>query len=1396
MEKNIIKVVLIFIIVFGGTIAAMAQCDIYKTTSVGGFHTLVIKRDGSLWSWGDNIDGQLGDGTNIQKNSPVQISVESWKAVSAGAWYSLAIKSDGSLWAWGANNFGQLGDGTTLPKNQPVRIGADNTWKSVHAGKFHSFAIKTDGSLWAWGHNMYGQLGDGTKISKTTPVKIGTDNNWASASPGTVHSLAIKTDGSLWRWGYSHHGKDHTYTYAHEQSPVRVGTDNSWKTAQAAETHNVALKTDGTIWSWGENYNKILGSNSNRKPEPTIINLPGPWKAINTTVFTVVAVKTDGSLWGWGYNGYGQIGNGTNEGDFLPVQIGSATWADAQPGYRHILAEKNNNIYAAWGSNDYGQYGAGNDISSNTPVKITNYDYIITLAPHASVHSIENMPDKILFNNSCQPIATLQQPPTYTGITGAVTAKVWVQNTSSAAYVKRHFEITPYNNPNTASGRVTLYFTQQEFNDFNNINTNTLKLPANPTDAPGKANLLIEKRSGSSNGGSGVPSSYTGSSVNINPADENIIWNDDYNRWEVSFETTGFSGFFAKTQQAPLYTHEVTITANPGNVICSGTSVTFTATHALCNNVSYQWKLNGLNVGGNSATYTSSTLSHGDKISVIVTGASECAIYNEVTSNEITITFGTGSVQLVMLNATPTHPVCNTGTGNINVVAEFSGAPQITPSYKWYKDGSAEVYSTDLNLNNIPPGNYRLEVTVTGGENDCAKTFSTSTAIIAPAQLTGSVSPSASVSQYSTPEPVVSFSAVNGAAPYSYRYSINNGDVQTVTSSAPISFTQPTDEIGSFSYKLLSISDANECTAVLNKETIITVGTLQIICPSNIIATSNTSGCNASLSVPVPTVVNNAAISILTWVMTGATTGQSPASGINYLNQHQIFNVGVTTITYTAFNQSGYSNSCSFTVTVNPAVITVSASNATTCTNGFGNITITATGGKAPYTYSVNGGTYNANNNQSLPPGIHQIIARDANGCTGITTTTVSVANSLTTTVVTSPVNCENAVQTGSITITASGGVAPYAYSINGGTFQTGNIFNNLNAGQYIIQVKDAAGCSTSASVAIGGGNSTRLIALEAHVIQPTCNTNTGTITTRAEFSGNNMVKSYKWYKDGGSEIFAVTPNLLNVPAGTYLLEVSVSTENSSCVNKYYVSATVHPNAITTTITGSQLVITGSTPEPVIRFTALGGTAPYNFVYTVNDGAINNITAHSVAAITQSTTQAGTYIYKLLTVTDATGCAVSVNKEVVVTIVPQLTPDLSVQLTVLPAIARGRSDLTGIIKVFEINGVPTNSPVSIFVSKDDKITVSFNPGTNIINGTPVNNTVWSLNTSDNPGFYKFTTNIIIPANATLAIGFDMVFNPGNTTGSANISAMIAAGSGGDNRLSNNTDSENITYFMN
>src|ERR1043165_6518327 len=139
-------------------------------------HSSFEIRGGTLWAWGNNNSGQLGDGTTINSGTPTQIGTDTkWASITCGSGYTMALKNDGTLWAWGNNSSGQLGDGTTTDKTTPTQIGTDTKWVGIACGDRHTVAVKSDGTLWAWGYNGTGQLGDGSTIDKASPIQIGAD---------------------------------------------------------------------------------------------------------------------------------------------------------------------------------------------------------------------------------------------------------------------------------------------------------------------------------------------------------------------------------------------------------------------------------------------------------------------------------------------------------------------------------------------------------------------------------------------------------------------------------------------------------------------------------------------------------------------------------------------------------------------------------------------------------------------------------------------------------------------------------------------------------------------------------------------------------------------------------------------------------------------------------------------------------------------------------------------------------------------------------------------------------------------------------------------------------------------------------------------------------------------
>jgi len=307
----------------GWTIERVKIMENVAAVSAGAGHTMFIKNDSTLWGFGWNSKGQVGDGNVVfggggHPGTPVKI-MDNVKAVSAHGNSTFAIKTDGSLWSWGENSYGELGDtgrGVTSPR--PAKLMDDVV--SVSG----TMAIKTDGSLWGWGFNRYGRLANdkvGDEIYP--PMKIMEDV--AAVSTGNGFSVALKKDGTLWGWGVNSQGQlgsSHgmgSLTDVHT-TPIKI-MDNV-ASVSAGLWHVMAIKKDGTLWSWGSNFSGELGDGTT-KDRHTPVKILDNVAFVSAGSYHTLAVKKDGTLWGWGQNFFhGQLGIGTLDGDRLtPVRI-------------------------------------------------------------------------------------------------------------------------------------------------------------------------------------------------------------------------------------------------------------------------------------------------------------------------------------------------------------------------------------------------------------------------------------------------------------------------------------------------------------------------------------------------------------------------------------------------------------------------------------------------------------------------------------------------------------------------------------------------------------------------------------------------------------------------------------------------------------------------------------------------------------------------------------------------------------------------------------------------------------------------------------------------------------------------------------------------------------------
>jgi alpha-tubulin suppressor-like RCC1 family protein len=386
-----------------------------------------------LWGTGQQLY-PIGDDSNINRSSPVQIGTKTnWSSIESGR-TSFAIDTDGSLWAWGYNDYGQIGIGTSSPsdiRSAPVQIGNDTNWeKVVNFGFYSTIAIKTDGTLWTWGYNAFGELAKNDLINRSSPVQVGTDTDWIDISSRG----AIKTNGTLWTWGYNADGRigkselqtkffnigDKHYsvasnfiavdgkrfvgyvisndrklwswgsegsfgelglntTFGFRSIPSQIGSSTDWNLVSATNgaasgQHALAIKTGGTLWSWGNNTGGQLGLlTTTHRSNPTQVGVDTNWTHASSGESFSMALRSDGTMWSWGNNATGRLGLSGNAfaNRSSPVQIGTRSdWTQVSSGQSHTLALRSNGTIWTWGGNSVSQLGIGITFNQSSPVQI------------------------------------------------------------------------------------------------------------------------------------------------------------------------------------------------------------------------------------------------------------------------------------------------------------------------------------------------------------------------------------------------------------------------------------------------------------------------------------------------------------------------------------------------------------------------------------------------------------------------------------------------------------------------------------------------------------------------------------------------------------------------------------------------------------------------------------------------------------------------------------------------------------------------------------------------------------------------------------------------------------------------------------------------------------------
>jgi alpha-tubulin suppressor-like RCC1 family protein len=359
--------------------SAMSQTDTVPKVTAGNAHTVALATDGTVWAWGINSSGQLGDGTATRRTTPVEVpNLADITEISAGHNHTVALDKNGNVWTWGSNSDGQLGNGGTTSRNTAAQVehAEIRNITAIAAGGEHTVVLRNDGTVWAWGSNNRGQLGNDTMDDSFIPVQAFDAVKAISASAN--HTVAIRNDGTVWAWGSNNRGKLGDGTIVNRSAPVKVQNITDVTAISAGGTHTLAMKNDGTVWGWGSNISGNVGDDTtiDRHTPVHVSTLNNVLEISAGSSFSSARLK-DGTVWTWGSNAAGQIGDGSGINRRVPVyvqDINSITAITA--GAVHTIAVRSDGYVFAWGNNNNGELGDNTTTQKPSPVQVLGQNAI------------------------------------------------------------------------------------------------------------------------------------------------------------------------------------------------------------------------------------------------------------------------------------------------------------------------------------------------------------------------------------------------------------------------------------------------------------------------------------------------------------------------------------------------------------------------------------------------------------------------------------------------------------------------------------------------------------------------------------------------------------------------------------------------------------------------------------------------------------------------------------------------------------------------------------------------------------------------------------------------------------------------------------------------------------
>lgn len=370
--------------------------------------TCAIAQDGTLWCWGTNTYGQVGDFTFTGPRAPLQVGSSSaytrfdppfdrrpfpvqvgtdtdWVDLAPAQNYTCARKRNGSLWCWGHNADGELGEPIGTAHNAPVEVTTSTVpWRSVTRSYNFTCAVRDDGTVWCWGNNGSGQLADGTTERRTSPFRVLPGQNWSSVSVGSRHACALRADGVVTCWGNNRFAQLARTATDAALVPAPVASPNGapWIEVRAGFEHTCGRTEDRRLWCWGRNNTGRLGVGTFQgRDTPTQVGRDADWDSVAPGIFGTCGTR-NGELWCWGENGHGELGDGTrSDARPFPVRVGvESEWRDVTVGHQHTCAVDARGRLSCWGHDQEDQLATGDRGDARFPTRVTALDGATTVS--------------------------------------------------------------------------------------------------------------------------------------------------------------------------------------------------------------------------------------------------------------------------------------------------------------------------------------------------------------------------------------------------------------------------------------------------------------------------------------------------------------------------------------------------------------------------------------------------------------------------------------------------------------------------------------------------------------------------------------------------------------------------------------------------------------------------------------------------------------------------------------------------------------------------------------------------------------------------------------------------------------------------------------------------------